>query len=125
MTDPVRLCALGIGAARAALGVAAIARPALVARPWVGPAQAGGTAGLVLGRAAGARDLALGAGALLASRGGELRRWTAAGAFCDLVDTLVTVTSWRDLPPGGRARIAVLAGSGAVVGGLTAALTRR
>lgn len=123
MTRQARLGSVGLAAGRVAIGVVALLRPALVARPWVGGAQASAPAGMVLGRALGGRDLALGAGALLAAwRGDEraLRDWTLAGAFCDGVDAVATAASWRELPAWGRLAVAGAATAGAVLGGSTA-----
>ncbi|HJZ25265.1 MAG TPA: hypothetical protein VJ370_03220, partial [Streptosporangiaceae bacterium] len=61
----LRRGATAVAAGRVALGVTALAWPAVPARPWVGPA-ADGVAARVFGRALGARDLALGLGALAA-----------------------------------------------------------
>ncbi|MBV9011233.1 MAG: hypothetical protein JO272_04150 [Pseudonocardiales bacterium] len=127
MTRQARLGNLGLGSVglatgRVAIGVVALLRPALVARPWVGGAQASAPAGVVLGRALGGRDLALGAGALLAAWCGDeraLRAWTLAGAFCDGVDAVATAASWRDLPALGRLAVAGAATAGAVLGGST------
>ncbi|MDQ3761745.1 MAG: hypothetical protein M3460_08605 [Actinomycetota bacterium] len=123
MTRQARLCSMGLATGRIAIGVVALVRPALMARPWVGPAQATGPAGVVLGRAAGGRDLALGVGVLLAAwRGDEraLRGWTLAGAFCDAVDAVATATSWRALPAGGRLAVVGTAAGAAVLGGVAA-----
>lgn len=123
-----RLCGLGLATGRVVIGVAALLRPALMARPWVGATQAVGPAGVVLGRAAGGRDLALGAGALLAAARGDERGllgWTFAGAFCDAVDAVATAASWRELPARGRVAVAAAAGGGAVLGGLTVLLAAR
>jgi hypothetical protein len=123
MTRQARLCGVGLAAGRIALGIVALLRPALVAWPWVGGAQASAPAGVVLGRAVGGRDMALGAGALLAAWRGydrALRGWVLAGAFCDAVDAVATVASWRDLPAWGRIAVVSVAGGGAVLGGSTA-----
>src|SRR3954451_21565414 len=59
--------ATAVAVARVALGVVALARPSVPARPWVGePADEIGLQ--VLGRALGARDLVLGLGTLAAAR---------------------------------------------------------
>ncbi|MDQ3601126.1 MAG: hypothetical protein M3408_07735, partial [Actinomycetota bacterium] len=55
-----RRCAAWLAAGRVALGVVAVLRPELPARPWVGTTEAGGAAGRVLGRALGGRDISLG-----------------------------------------------------------------
>ncbi|MBV9729609.1 MAG: hypothetical protein JO309_09445 [Pseudonocardiales bacterium] len=122
MTRQARLCSVGLATGRVAIGVVALLRPVLVARPWIGSAHASAPAGVVLGRALGGRDVALGAGALLAAWCGNeraLRGWTLAGAFCDVVDAVATVTSWRDLPAWGRLAVLSAAGGGAVLGGST------
>ena len=65
----LRRGAVTVAAGRVALGLTALAWPA-VRPPWVG-ASADDLAARVFGRALGARDLALGLGALAALRGPE------------------------------------------------------
>jgi hypothetical protein len=81
-----------LAASRIALGTALLVAPRTVSRSWLG--GAGGdprTLGL-LGRAAGARDLALGAGTLKALTDGEAARpWVVASAACDAVDAVATL----------------------------------
>ena len=95
----LRAAAAVLAASRTALGVAAITRPELPARPWVGE-----TAGLpttrVFARALGGRDLGLGLGALgtLALRDQVARSWLAAGGLADAVDAAATVAAWSWLP---------------------------
>ena len=120
-----RRCAACLAAGRVALGVVAVLRPELPARPWVGTTEAGGAAGRVLGRALGGRDISLGLGALLALRqdrapGPAAASWVAGGALADGVDVLATIVSWRALPPGGRVAITAVAGSAAILGTLAA-----
>ncbi len=119
-----RRCAVWLAAGRVVLGVAAVLRPELPARPWVGTTQAGGAAGQVLGRALGGRDLSLGLGALLALRAGRISSsaasWVASGALADGVDVLATLVSWDALPPRGRVAISAVAGSAAILGALAA-----
>lgn len=104
-----RSLALGVAAARLALGVFAFVAPERAARPWVG--RGAGADRRVLCRALGARDIALGLGALVAAqRGAPLRGWVEAGGLSDAGDTLATLLSLGQLPPLGR--IAVLAASG-------------
>ena len=106
-----------VAALRVALGVGALVNPRLAARPWVGP-TASAPAGTVLGRAAGVRDIALGAGVLVATNQGRAaeRTWVAAGHSA--ISSTQRRPSWRrQLPSPGRA----LAG-GAAVG---AAIHRR
>jgi hypothetical protein len=109
-----------VGAARTALGLAAMACPQLPATPWVGAPAASGTAGRVLGRAMGGRDVALGAGAVHAAMSSAsssvLAAWVAAGALADTVDVLSTAACWRNLPTRGRLAVALLASGGAITG---------
>jgi hypothetical protein len=117
MHNGIRWAAAGVGALRVMLGLVAVGRPTLAARPWVG-ASHNAPATVVLARAAGARDIALGAGALAAvlrDDAGGTRGWTAAGAFCDLMDVMITLASWRTLPRT-RALVAAAAGGAVVVG---------
>ncbi len=114
------LAARAVAALRIGLGVAALVSPRIAARPWVG-GSAGAPAGVVLGRAAGVRDLVLGAGVLVASRQGfhAERTWVAAGAVCDAVDATTTVVQWRRLAAG---RLLV---TGAAVAATVGALAAR
>jgi hypothetical protein len=117
----VRTGTRAVAGLRVVLGVTALVAPGIAARPWVGR-SAGEPAGTVLGRAAGARDIALGAGALLAARQGARaeRTWVAAGVFCDALDATTTFAHWRLLPPGGRLLVSGAAVGAAVVGALGA-----
>src|SRR5579872_5026210 len=62
-----RYAATAVAVGRVGLGVTALAWPSVPARPWVG-ASADELSAQVFGRALGARDLALGLGALAAVR---------------------------------------------------------
>jgi hypothetical protein len=64
----LRRGAVVVAAGRVALGLTALAWPSVPARPWVG-AAADDVAARVFGRALGARDVALGLGALAALTG--------------------------------------------------------
>jgi hypothetical protein len=112
-----RHAATAVAAGRVALGAAALARPSVPARPWVG-ASADELGARVFGRALGARDLALGLGALAALRTGPAAAaaWFAAGALSDALDTAVTAAAWPRLPRVTRWLIAASAGSAAVAG---------
>jgi hypothetical protein len=111
-----------VAALRVALGVGALINPRLAAQPWVG-STASAPAGTVLGRAAGVRDIALGAGVLVATSQGRAaeRTWVAAGALCDLVDAAATLAAWRQLPSPGRALAGGAAVGAAVIGAAAAA----
>jgi hypothetical protein len=109
-----------VAAGRVALGVTALAWPSVPARPWVG-AAADDVAARVFGRALGARDLALGLGALAAlrapaSEAGSARAWVAAGALSDALDVVASLASWRELPRVTRWLVAASAAGAAVVG---------
>ncbi len=128
----LRASARAVAAGRVALGLTALAWPAGPARPWVG---AGGDdlAVRVLARALGARDLALGLGALAALRRppgepgepGEARSarepwpagaWVAAGALSDALDVVASLLAWRELPRTGRWLVVASAGGAALAG---------
>ncbi len=109
-----------VAAGRVALGLTALAWPSVPARPWVGPA-ADDLAARVFGRALGARDLALGLGALTAlqrpaSQPGSACAWVAAGALSDALDVVASLASWRELPRRSRWLVAVSAGGAALIG---------
>jgi hypothetical protein len=107
-----------------ALGLTALAWPTAPARPWVG-AAADDLAARVFGRALGARDIALGLGALAALQSpagepGSASAWVAAGAMSDALDVVVTVSSWRELPRRSRWLVVAFAGGAALAGGAAA-----
>jgi hypothetical protein len=107
-----------IAAGRAAIGVTAIADPTRMLAPWIGPEATRGPARL-LGRALGARDLVLAAGALRSSGDPDaLRPWLAAGVLADAVDFTATAVA-DDIPWRGRAFVMAIAG-GAVAAGAVA-----
>ena len=110
----LRRGAAALAAGRVALGLAALAWPSVPARPWVG-AAADDLAAQVFGRALGARDLALGLGALAALRGpaaepGPACAWVAAGALADALDVAASLSSWRELPSRSRWLVVTAAG---------------
>jgi hypothetical protein len=105
VTDP-RTLGTGIALGRVALGIAAMVRPDLPARPWVGAGPAATPAVQVFGRALGGRDVALGLAALAGRRRPGARRLTVGlGAFADGVDMAATLLAWKDLPRAGRLTI--------------------
>jgi len=125
----LRRGATAVAAGRVALGLTALAWPVVPARPWVG-AAADDLAVRVFGRALGARDLALGLGALAALQRpagapGAASAWVAAGALSDALDVAASIRSWRDLPPTGRWLVAASAGGAAVIGAAGAWAVRR
>jgi hypothetical protein len=116
----LRRTAAAVAAGRVALGATALAWPSVPARPWVGAAADDLTA-RVFGRALGARDLALGLGALAALQGpqaaaGSARAWFAAGALSDALDVAASLASWRELPRVTRWLVVASAGGAALAG---------
>lgn len=113
----LRRGATAVAAGRVALGVTALAWPSVPARPWVG-GSADDVAARVLGRALGARDLALGLGALAALPGpaGPAQAWLAAGALSDALDVVASLLAWRELPRFTRWLVAASAGGAALAG---------
>lgn len=110
--DSARAIAIG----RAALGAGLLIVPGLAARAWVG-GDAGRPATKVAMRAVGARDVALGAGALRAMSGGApARGWIEAGVAADAADFAATLTAGRALPLAGRLAVLCLAGAGVAAG---------
>ncbi len=121
--------AAAVAAGRVAIGLAALARPSVPSRPWVG-AAADDLAATVFGRALGARDIALGLGALAALRRtgaepGSASAWVAAGALSDALDVVASLSSWRQLPRTGRWLVAGSAGAAALVGAAGALALRQ
>lgn len=119
--EQARAAALALAGVRAAIGVSAVVAPKVPLRPWVGAELADRAGARLLGRTLGGRDLALGAGALLADRrGAPIRGWVEAGALADACDLLATVLAYGSLPR--RTRLGVLALiAGAVGAGLVLA----
>jgi hypothetical protein len=120
--------ARAVAAARVVLGLTALAWPSVPARPWVG-AAADDLAARVFGRALGARDIALGLGALTAlqrpaAERGSACRWVAAGALSDALDVIASLSSWRELPQRGR-WLVIASASGAALTGAAGALAMR
>lgn len=107
-----RLLAVG----RIAFGAALLLKPETAVGGWVGKRAARHEGTQVVTQACGARDLALGAGALAAFLSGrEARDWVVAGAACDLVDLTATLTA-EDIPAAGRVLVGALATGAIAVG---------
>ncbi|HEX4091016.1 MAG TPA: hypothetical protein VHZ33_20085 [Trebonia sp.] len=115
-----RYAAPAVAAGRVALGLIALIRPSAVARPWIGE-SADELGARVFGRALGARDLALGLGALAATLQApagpqSAGAWYAAGALSDALDFGITAAAWPRLPRVTRWLIAAAAGGAAIAG---------
>ena len=125
----LRRGAVAVAAGRVALGLTALAWPSVPARPWVG-AAADDLAARVFGRALGARDVALGLGALAAlqrpgAEPGSASAWVAAGALSDALDVAASLASWRELPRVTRWLVAASAGGAALTGAAAAVTSAR
>jgi hypothetical protein len=116
-TPHARRFVLGIAGLRVALGLTAVLAPDVALRPWVGTAGKGPSR-RVLARSLGARDLALGLGALVAARrNAPIRGWVEAAALADAGDVASTLSAYPHLPR--RGRFLVLASA---VGAIAAAV---
>lgn len=118
--DPATL-ARGLGAGRAALGVALLVTPTLPTRVWVGR-DAKRPAARLTTMALGAREVAIGLGTAQAvARGADARSWLQAGAFCDAVDAAMTVATRAEIPTSGAVIVTAMATSAATLGAWLAA----
>lgn len=108
-----------VAAGRIGFGVALALTPERVTTPWLG-SDAARPATRVAARGLGARDLALGAGALVAT-GADLPRWVAAGILADAADLAATVAAGDSLPVTGRMLVGGVASAGAALGTLALA----
>jgi hypothetical protein len=116
-TSAISPLALPIALGRVAFGVVLTAAPDRIAPLWVGES---GPAARLLMTALGARDLALGLGAVAAlRRGSGARGWMLGGVAADLADLAATLRWRAAVPPRAAAAVTVLAGGGAL-GGLLA-----
>jgi len=104
------------GASRAAIGVALLAAPRLVGKPWLGdvserPATQMAIAGL------GARDLVIGAGTVwaLAGRKRDVGPWLIAAGLADAADLAGSLRFRKDLTSESVAFTAGLAGGSALL----------
>lgn len=108
-----------VAAGRVGFGVALTLTPERVTTPWLG-SDAARPGTRVASRGLGARDLALGAGALAAT-GADLRLWVAAGVVADTADLVATVAAGDSLPLAGRVLVGAVASGGAALGALALA----
>jgi hypothetical protein len=110
-----RAAAQVLAAGRVAIGLALIAVPGRIGRSWIGP-EASGAGTRVFARSLGVRDVALGAGALMALRQGDpARRWIAMGAAADAVDFGATLAA-PGIPVRGKVVTAAIAGAALAAG---------
>jgi hypothetical protein len=103
-----------LGAAgRIGVGLALIVSPGRVTARWLG-GDAGRAGTQAVARGLGARDLALGVGALTVPES-QLRPWVAAGIVADTADLVATVAAGDALPLAGRVLAGALASAGAAL----------
>ena len=113
-----------MAAARGGFGVVFSLFPRQIAEAWIGPRGAERPAQL-LARSVAARDVALGAGALLAVRNGGGSDWFAANALCDAADLAATLALRDALPESSaKATVAIAGGSMVACAALAVALAR-
>jgi hypothetical protein len=109
--------ARGLALNRISFGTGLILLPGVFARTWVGSDSASDPATRMLARALGARDVALGAGGLLALQAGDAeraQRWFAAQGVTDAVDLLATLAA-RGVPLPARLLAGTLAAGSAAI----------
>ena len=95
--------ARGLAINRIAFGASLVALPALAGPTWVGAVAAARPGTRLFARAIGARDVALGLGALMAMGDAQsARRWFQGHAISDGIDFLATAAAGSDLPTGPR-----------------------
>jgi hypothetical protein len=115
--DQARTYAQALAGSRFALGLAFFLLPSAGSALWTGDTKS--PAVRVLSRALGARDMAIGLGALLALRHeGPVRGWLEAGSFADAGDALATVLSWKRLPRFRRWLVVIVAAGAALGAGV-------
>ncbi len=114
----IRTLAFGLALNRIAFGLTFVVSPGWAGRIWIGPRGAKRPQAQLLARALGARDLALGLGALRALQQNDdaaARAWMAGHTIADGTDVAATLTARRSLPaPAAALSIAVAAGSTAI-----------
>jgi hypothetical protein len=108
-----------VAAGRIGFGVALILAPERLTAPWLGK-DAGRVGTRVVSRGLGARDLALGAGALAVSDA-QLRPWVAAGIVADAADLTATMAAGDSLPLAGRVIVGAVASAGVALGAVALA----
>jgi hypothetical protein len=108
-----------VAAGRVGFGLALVVVPERVTSLWLGKdAARAGTQ--VVSRGLGARDVALGAGALIAPSA-ELRPWLIAAVLADAADLVGTLAAGDALPRAGRALVGAVAAGGVVLGTISLA----
>jgi hypothetical protein len=115
-----RTLAVAGARARIAIGIAAVVAPGPAARLMGGRSGSAGLAPVVV-RMLGARDVALGLGAVIAiDRGAPVRGWLEGAALADTGDLVASVLGRGRLTPGAFKATAGIAGAAAALGALLA-----
>src|SRR3954466_14430684 len=97
--------ALNVAGARIAFGIAFIKMPGLTGRLWIGR-DADRPAVKLLTQAIGARDLAVGLGAVIAlRRAAPARGWLEAVSLTDAFDFACGLAAGDRIPPSSRAAV--------------------
>ena len=105
-----------MGLGRVAIGASMVVSPEKAGATWVG-ALSKRPGAQTLTAAVGARDVALGLGALVtASDGDAARPWVLGAALGDFVDLVATVRAKEDLPDQAVIGVGILAGASALTG---------
>lgn len=105
---------------RIGFGLTAVIAPRLAARVLRGNAERG-TLEPLFARMAGARDIALGLGTVLAiDKGAPVRGWLEGSALSDTADCLSALAARKQLTPRASTGTAILSGTSAVLCGLLA-----
>jgi hypothetical protein len=106
--------AIVFGVGRALFGVAMLATPGRISRPWVGRDD---VPSAVLLRCLAGRDVVIGGGLVAAvARGSDPRPWLVGGALADTVDGCATLAGGGDIPTNGRIGTVALAAGAALFG---------
>jgi hypothetical protein len=119
-----RALAAGLSLNRVGFGLAYLVVPARAGKGWIGQA-ARDPATQVFARGHGARDIALGTGALanlVRRHPAQARDWMCAQAIADGTDALATLAARRRLPSSGFRFALLVAGGSTAVAAASAAL---
>ena len=103
-----------VAAGRIGFGITLVAAPERVTSLWLGK-DAGRVGTQVVSRGLGARDIALGVGALMAPSA-ALRPWLIAAVLADAADLGGTLGAGDALPRAGRALVGGIASAGVILG---------
>ena len=121
---PLRVLAALLALNRIAVGGRYLLQPKAAGSTWIGRRTARRPATQVFVRSQGARDIALGAGALAALAGGDAgsaRMWMGAHALADGADLAATLAVKDKLPKRRSTFAAVVAGLSLAIAGAAAA----